>query len=264
VIRAGIYFAIWIVAGELLVAWSRRRDRQPLPQVGHDADSLDRERAFSCAFVPLAGLALTFAAFDWLMSLQPGWASTVFGLYVTCGALAAGLAAAIVLAWRGVRSGAMPLTGYHFHAMGRLLLAFVVLWAYIAYFQAFLIQIANRPDEVTFYVARTSDGWRVVTLLLVALRFALPFPALVLRRAKHRPAYTGTVAAIVLVGHYIDMWWIVIPMFAGPIPSWLDAAALCTVFGTPIAAAAWRARRAPLLPIGDPYLQSALTYTSHP
>jgi hypothetical protein len=103
----------------------------------------------------------------------------------------------------------------------------------------------------------------VVTTLMVALRFALPFPALLMRRAKHRPAYTGTVAAVILVGHYIDMWWLVIPVFAGPIPSWLDAAALCAVFGLAIAVVAWRVHRVPLLPIGDPYLQAGLDYASH-
>jgi hypothetical protein len=262
VVRAVIYFAIWIAAAELLVAWSRRHDRLPMPQVGHGMDALDRERTLASAFVPLAGLALTFAAFDWLMSLQPRWASTVFGLYVICGTLGAGLATTIALAWLGVRARAIPLTGDHFHAMGRLLLAYVVLWAYIAYFQAFLIQIANRPDEVTFYLARTADGWRAITVLVIALRFAVPFPALVLRRAKFRPAYTGTIAALVLIGHYLDVWWLVIPPFGGPLPSWLDGCALCAVFGLAIAAAAWRAHGVPLLPIGDPYLQAGLTYTS--
>jgi hypothetical protein len=262
VVRTAIYFAIFIVATELLVAWSRRRDREPIAPAPHGVDAMNLERRFSSVVIPIGGLAFTFASFDWLMSLQPPWGSTIFGLYVSIAGLAAGLAAVIVLAWRGVSAGAIPLTGYHFHAMGRLLLAFVVLWAYLAYFQAMLIQIANEPREVTFYIARTTGGWRTVTVLLVVLRFAIPFATLVMRRAKHHAAYTGTIAAIVLVGHYVDMWWLVIPLFGGPVPSWLDAAALCAMFGLPIAIAAWRTHRVPLLPIGDPYLQVGLDYVS--
>jgi hypothetical protein len=262
VVRTAIYLAIFIAGTELLVAWSRRRDREPAPPVPHGVDALNRERRFSSVLIPIAGLAFTFAAFDWLMSLQPPWGSTIFGVYVSIAGLAAGWATVIVLAWRGARSGAIPLTGYHFHAMGRLLLAFVVLWAYLAYFQAMLIQIANEPREITFYIARTTGGWRTVTILLVVLRFAIPFATLVMQRAKHRPAYTGTIAAIILIGHYVDMWWLVIPVFGGPAPSWLDAAAVCAIFGLAIAGAAWRAHRVPLLPIGDPYLQGALDYVS--
>jgi hypothetical protein len=249
--RSALYLAIFIVPAELLRRWARR-----------ERADLDRERAFASAMLPPIGLGLTFAAFDWLMSLQPEWTSAVFGLYVTVGALASGLALVIVLAARGVRTRAMPLTPNHFHALGRLLLAFVVLWAYIAFFQAFLIQIANRPDEVTFYIARMRDGWRAVTSLLITLHFALPFPLLVPRRLKFRPRYVGAIAAMLLVAHYVDVWWLVVPPTAGALPSWTDLAAACAVIGLGTCAAAWRARGVALLPAGDPYLVEGLAYRS--
>lgn len=261
VIRAAIYFGIWIAVAELLVAWSRRRDRNPMPQVGHGIDALDRERGLACAAIPIGGLALTFASFDWLMSLDPEWWSSAFGLYVLTSALLAGMAMTIFLAWRGVANGAMPVPPGVFHAMGRLLHAFVILWTYIAYFQAMLIQIANKPNEVRFYVDRVGDGWRFVTALLVILKFALPFPLLLSRRLKRRAAYVGAIAVIILVGQYVDMWWLVIPRLeSSPIPSWTDLAALCAIGGLVTCCCAWRMRGSPLLPIGDPYLADGLAY----
>lgn len=252
--RSVVYLAIFVIPAELLRRWSRRRDETA-------SIDLDRERTFSSAMLPPVGLALTFGSFDWLMSLQPDWWSSAFGLYVICAALLAGLAMIAVLAWRGVASRSVPLTGGHFHAMGRLLHAYVILWTYIAYFQAMLIQIANRPDEATFYVARNHDGWRVVTALLLLLTFALPFPLLFPRRLKRRPAYTGGIAVMLLVAHFIGMWWLVIPRISpAPVPSWTDLAALLAIGGLTTCACAWRMRGTPLLPIGDPYLADGLAY----
>jgi hypothetical protein len=263
VVRTIIYFAVWLTAAELLRRWSRRRDVEPCEPVPIGIDALHRERRFAAIMLPMVGVTLTFASFDWLMSLQPMWYSAVFGLYVTTGTLSSGIAVLILLAWSGVRAGALPLSTNHFHALGRLAIAFVALWAYIAFFQAMLIQIANRPDEVTFYIARMTHGWRTVTVLLVILQFALPFPLLIPRRLKHRPRYLGGVAMLLLVAHYVDMWWLVIPTIGTPTPSWTDLAALCAIGGTTVAVAAWRARGAALLPVGDPYLKSGLDYASH-
>jgi hypothetical protein len=252
--RSVVYLAIFAIPAELLWRWSRRRDEVP-------GVVLDRERALSSAMLPVVGLALTFGSFDWLMSLEPDWWSSAFGLYIICAALLAGLAMIVVVSWRGVATRSVPLTGGHFHAMGRLLHAYVILWTYIAYFQAMLIQIANRPDEATFYVARSADGWRVVTVLLLVLTFALPFPLLFPRRLKRRPAYTGGVAIMLLVATYVDMWWLVIPRVCpSPIPSWTDLASLLAIGGLITCVCAWRMRGAPLLPVGDPYLADGLAY----
>jgi hypothetical protein len=259
--RTPLYLAICLIPAELLRRWSRHRDEYPLPQVRHGVDAMGRERRLASAFLPLVGLALTFGAFDWLMSLQPDWWSSAFGLYIICAALLSGLAMIVVLAWRGVATGTVPLTGAHFHALGRLLHAYVILWTYIAYFQAMLIQIANRPSEATFYVLRTSDGWRFVTAVMFVLTFALPFPLLFPRRLKRRPGYLGGIAVMLLVAHVINVYWLVIPrVSATPLPSWTDLAALCALGGLTTAVCAWRMHRAPLLPVGDPYLADGLAY----
>jgi hypothetical protein len=260
-VRSVIYFVIFISVAEILLRWSRYRDVHPEAPAPRGADALARERRLSSASLPFIGLAITFAAFDWLMSLQPSWWSSAFGLYILTGTLCAGLALVVVLAWRGVAHGVLPATPSHFHALGRLLHAFVILWAYIAYFQAMLIQIANKPNEAQFYADRSSDGWRFVTALLVVLAFALPFPLLVPRRLKRRAGYVGGIAVMLLVAHYIDMWWLVIPRVSSvPIPSWTDAAALCAVAGLTTAVCAWRMRGVPTLPVGDPYLADGLAY----
>ena len=250
-LRSALYLAIFIVPAEILRRWSRP-----------ERTTIDRERALSSAMLAPIGLALTFGAFDWVMSLHPGWSSSAFGLYLVVGALASGMSLVAVLAARAVRTRTMLLTPNHFHAIGRLMLAFVVLWAYIAYFQAMLIQIANRPDEVTFYTARLRDGWRAITSILVSLHFALPFPLLIPRRLKMRPRYVGGIAILLLVAHYIDAWWLVVPTFDTAVPSWTDLAAACAVLGLTTCAAAWRARGIPLLPVGDPYLAAGLAYRS--
>jgi len=259
--RSTLYFALAIVPAELLIRWSRRRDAAPEPPVPHGTDALNRERRLASAMLPVMGLAITFAGFDWLMSLDPEWWSSAFGLYIICGALLSGMALTIVLAWRGVASRAMALQPGVFHAMGRLQHAFVILWAYIAYFQAMLIQIANKPSEAKFFVDRTYDGWRIVTALVFVLLFAVPFPLLVPRRLKKRAGYLAAIAILLLVAHYVEMWWLVLPRISdAPIPSWTDLAAICAVGGLTTAVCTWRMRGVPLLPVGDPYLADGLAY----
>jgi len=262
--RTAAYLAAFCVTAELLRRWSRRRDAHPEAPAPRGTDALHRERRLASAMLPVLGLAITFAAFDWLMSLQPDWWSSAFGLYVLTGALTSGLAIVVVLAWRGVAAGVMPVRPSHFHALGRLLHAFVILWAYIAYFQAMLIQIANKPSEAQFYVDRNGAGWHFVTALLIVLLFALPFPLLVPRRLKRRAGYVGAIATMLLLGHYLDMWWLVIPRVSpSPIPSWTDAAAICAVAGLTVCVCAWRMRGVPLLPVGDPYLADGLAYETN-
>lgn len=251
VIRAFVYLSIFAIAVVVLCRRSRARDER--------AGTLDADRAFASVMLPLVGLAASLAGFDWLMSLAPTWWSSAFGLYVITGALVAGLAATIVLA---ARDPALPLTRNHFHALGRLLLAFTMLWGYIAYFQAFLIRIANRPDEVTFYVARLAGGWRWVTYLLIVLHLALPLPLLVPRIFKLRRKALAAIALVLLAAHWLDLFWIVVPAAGGPLPSWIDLAAIFAVAGSAGCALAWRLHGVPRVAVGDPHLPAALHYAS--
>jgi hypothetical protein len=267
VARAIACFVVWIVAAELLRRWSLVRDRraQSEAEIDHKAISA-RMRAVSAAMLPLVGLCLTFAAFDWLMSLEPAWFSSMFGVYYFAGGFLGGLALLTLLAYTSRRAGllAEELTDFHFHALGRLLLAFVIFWAYIAFFQAMLIQIANRPEEVTFYLRRLEGRWIWVCYALIIGHFAAPFALLLPRSVKFRPRLLAGIAIWILFIHYIDIYWLVLPALHehGATPHWLDIAALIGVAGVAMAFAAWRQRGLSALPEGDPRLLEALKYRS--
>jgi hypothetical protein len=262
VVRTAVYFAIWITAAGLLRVWSRRHDGRPADPEA----ALGRERAFASAMLPPVGLAMSFAAFDWLMSLEPTWTSTIFGVYYFAGGFLAGVATVAICAWAGVRSGQADgaLSPHHFHALARLLLAFTVFWAYVAYFQVFLIQIADRPNEVSFYLHRLSGSWRAFVIILAIGHFALPFLLLLPRAPKFRAGRVAAVAAWILVVHYLDLYWLVLPTAtpAGAAPHPLDLAALAAVVGPCVAFCAWLQRGETLVPAHDPFLPEGLGYAS--
>lgn len=285
VARSFVYFAIWILCALLLRRWSRRHidavgsareqhddtSRTEAPQASHGValppeSALGRERAFSCAMLAPVSLATTFAAFDWLMSLQPTWFSTMFGVYYFAGSFLSGLAAIALLAYAGLRSGSMRggITSNHFHALGRLLFAFVVFWAYTAYFQVFLIKIANRPIEVPFYISRLQGAWTPLTYLLGFGHFALPFALLLPRRLKYRPGYVGGVAAFILFMHFIDVAWLILPSLH---PTefafhWLDLAMLLAVGGSTVTVYALFQRGVSPVAKHDPFFAEGIDYVS--
>lgn len=257
IIRGFIYLAVFIIASEVLRRWSRRRDN--VEPAGDAEDVLHRDRVFASAMLPPVALALTFAAIDWLQSLQPEWVSSMFPVYFFAAGFSAGIAILSIAAAQ-VRVP-LSLTPNHFHALGRMLFAFCVFWAYASYFQGFLIQIANRPGEVAFFVPRLRDGWDVVLVAIVLARFALPFFLLLPRSWKYRPRFVASMAGIVFVGHVLDMFWLVLPSAQAAL-SWVDIAALVGMLGACVAFAAWRLGRAALVAEGDPFLPAALRYES--
>lgn len=275
VVRTAIFFGIWILIAELLRRWSRARERhlmrarnqgqappKPTPE-------LSRDRALSAALLPLVSICLTFAAFDWIMSLEPAWFSTIFGIYYFAGGFLGGLALLTILGYAARRShllGEQELTRYHFHALGRLLFAFVVFWAYVAFFQAMLIKIANKPEEVVFYVHRIAGSWEGLVYALIIGHFTVPFLVLLPRSIKFRPAVLSAIAGWLLVIHYIDIYWLVLPVLHphGAAPHWLDLAALAGVVGVTVGFGSWRLRGTSLLAEGDPRLAHAIAYRSAP
>jgi hypothetical protein len=270
--RAALYFAVWIAAAELLRRWSRARDRAAQGEDARRPDrddagpALGRERALSSALLPLVGLAITFAAFDWIMSLHAVWYSTIFGVYVFAGGFASAIGLVIVLAERARAAHRLDwaLTPNHFHALGRLLFAFTVFWAYCAFFQAMLIQIANRPEEVTFYIDRIAGPWRAVAALLVVGHFALPFLLLLPRAIKFRPRAMAAAGGWLVAMHLVDVGWLILPSGGRGEPPlhWVDAAALAAVLGSAAAFSAWRARGAPLVAARDPLFEAGTAYRS--
>jgi hypothetical protein len=268
VARAALYFVIWGAAALVLCRRSAQRERlAPAADGAADAEGSaphGRERAFSAALLPLVCLALTFAAFDWLMSLQPFWMSSIFGVYVFAGGFVASLGLVAVLAQAAARPGCAPIRPPHFHALGRLMFGFTIFWAYIAFFQALLIALPNRPEEVVFYLRRLEGGWRGVVWALIVGRFVLPFFILLPRAIKFRGGVLAWVGAGLVLGHYLDIYWLVMPMLEGrgPLPSVWDVSALLALGGTfSLAAASWLSGKT-LVPARDPLLAASIAYRS--
>jgi hypothetical protein len=266
VVRAGLYFVALLAGAFVLRRWSVRRDMQIRVPDGEPKVLLGPERGFSSGMLVPVAFALTFAGIDWVMTLNPLWYSSMFGFYVFAGGFLAAIGLATVLAawvWaRGLGGGA--LWPPHFHALGRLMLAFTIFWAYIAFFQAMLIRIANKPEEVTFYIARTSGAWQVFIYLLILGHFAAPFLLLLLRAPKFLPRVMAWTGVWLLLMHLVDVYWLVIPSHVqgDQVFSWLDLAALAAVLGTSVACAAWRQHGVALVAIRDPFLAKGATYRS--
>jgi hypothetical protein len=256
--RTALYFVIWIVVGHLLCRWSEAKDREAL-LVNH------RLYALSGGAIPLVGLALTFASFDWIMSLSPYWSSTMLPVYVFAGGCLGAIAALTLSTVVAFRRGLLPgVNTSHYYALGRLLLAFTVFWAYCGFFQLLIHWEANRPDEVDFYKKRIDGPWQEVSAVLVIVKFAIPFLLLLNYRIKRVPGALAAASVWLLAAHYIDMHWLLIPELTrrGFPYSFLDLGAILAQGGALVAYAVHRLRGLPLLPINDPRLPEALEYDS--
>jgi hypothetical protein len=250
------YFAVWIGLSALLRRWSFRQDER-----GPDAPG--RPVAISALTLPALAFTLTFAAFDWIMSLTPAWFSAAFGLYYFSGGMIAAVAVVLIAAALGRRALDEKLGPSHFHALGRLLFAFVVVWAYIAYVQGFIVWIANKPEEVVWYIARVRGSWGGIGVFLIAGHFAVPFFVLLSKDVKKTAPAVAAMAAWLLVMHYVDIHWLVLPVLhPGSSFHWLDVAALVGVAGLTVAFGAWRLRGVPLLPARDPRFEAGVRYES--
>ena len=260
--RAAVYFVIWGVAAFVLCRRSAQRDRAAPGSA--EGGAHDTERTLSAALLPLVSLALTFAAFDWLMSLQPFWMSSAFGVYLFAGGFVASLGLVALLAHAASRAGVTSIRPPHFHALGRLMFGFTIFWAYIAYFQAMLIALPNRPEEVTFYVERLAGGWRALVWALIAGRFVLPFFVLLPKAIKFRGRVLAWVGAGLVLGHYLDMYWLVMPVSPGhgPLSGVWALSALLAIGGTSSLAAAYWLSGKSIVPAGDPMLAASIAYRS--
>ncbi|MDI1435700.1 hypothetical protein [Polyangium sorediatum] len=258
-VRAFLYFGVWLGTSYFLRRWSLRGDWAP------ETTDKPRFRAFSALGLPPVALAFTFAGFDWLMSLTPTWYSTMFGVYWFAGGFL-GAIALLVLATYGLQRGGMltRVGSSHYYALGRLLLAFTIFWAYIAYFQFFLIWIANKPHEAAFYAPRMKGEFASLSILVAAGRFVVPFFALLPYRVKQQPGTLVPIAIWILVMHWVDMEWLVMPSVRaeGPVVHWLDVAALVCVGGAALAFGTFRLRGRPIVPKNDPSLETAFRYGS--
>ena len=240
VIRAVGYFAIWFGLMRYLNRWSLTE------APGGKLEGL------SGPGLVLFGLTVTFASIDWAMSLEPHWLSTVYGVLFMIGHVLSTLALMIVIV--ALLSDRPPLRDFiqpsHLHDLGNLMFAFVMLWAYIAFSQFLIIWSGNLPEEITWYVARTRNGWEYVGLVLVLFHFAIPFALLLSRRNKRRLRILATIAAAMVIMRFVDLIWMVKPAFhsTGLSIHILDIIAPIGLGGIWVAAFLRQLKTRPLLP----------------
>jgi hypothetical protein len=249
-IRALIYFACWITLAYLLNRWSGEQDR-----TGDEALTR-RMSVLSRPGMIIFFLTITFAAFDWVMSLEPDWYSSIFGVLFLSTEGLSGMAltilAAAYLARREPFSEIM--TPARFNDLGNMLLVFIMFWAYINLSQFLIIWSGNIPEEVTWYVHRSENGWQWPIRLILALQFAGPFLVLLSRRAKRNVRAMTILAAVILVMHVIEIYWRVVPAFHVEAfsLSWLDIVLPIGIGGLWVAAFVWLLGRKALVPLHDP------------
>lgn len=206
-VRVVFFFALWLWFGRKLVSSSLTQDRTGDPSLTVAAFP------WSVAFLLVFALSFSLFSVDLLMSLQPHWYSTIFGVYCFAGLFQSTIAVMILLVVYCVRNGLLE--GYvdenHLHDLGKFLFAFTVFWAYIAYSQYMLIWYANMPEETIFYLPRVSGPWTLVSAALLLFKFVVPFLALLSRRAKRNMGYLTVVAVLLLVMQYVDIYWLAYP-----------------------------------------------------
>jgi hypothetical protein len=240
-----------------LRGWSLQQDSTP------DGKYTLLQRRLGAGALPLVALSITFASFDWLMSLDPVYASTIWGLYYWAGSFIAALSI-LILAVRFGRERNVYGTAVsieHLHSLGMFLFAFTCFWAYMAYSQGMLNWVANLPHETRFYLRRGADGWRPIGVALIVFHFIVPFFGLIGRQIKRRPALLSLAAVYMLLMHAVDLYWVVLPNLGrGPMPHWTIFTSFIGIGGAFLAFAVFRQRGRPVIPLGDPYLEQSLRY----
>ena len=259
--RAAIYFAFWLALMFIFNILSKQQDASP------------DDRALRLRFKMLSGpgiilyvFAMTFAAIDWAMSLSPHWASTIYGFLFVAGQLISSMAfmiAVVVLLSRG-EPFASILQKRHLHDLGKLLLAFVMLWAYFDFSQLLIIWSGNQPEEITFYRTRLYGGWGVVAVIVLIFHFFVPFFLLLSQDVKRNAKVLPKIAVWLIFMRRVDLFWMTRPEFTSNArPTWLDVVLPIALGGLWLGFFAFNLRQLPLLPVGDPKLAEALEHHEH-
>ena len=260
-IRAALFFAVWLGLAYFLNRWSREQDAAA-PQPPGPADR--RFRVLSGPGLVLYVMTVTFMSVDWVMSLDPHWYSTIFGVIFIGGQGLAAIAFTILmLAWLAhTRPFSHVVSPEQLHDLGKLMLAFVMLWAYFNFSQFLIIYSANLPEEIPFYLERFHGGWGWLSIALVIGHFALPFSLLLSQSLKRNRRTIAAIAAFVLAMRVVDLIWTIGPMFPHegsrfPI-HWMDVAAVAGLGGIWLFVCARQLKTRALVPYKDPYFKEAM------
>jgi hypothetical protein len=257
-VRNVIYFAVWWALIRGLNRWSDEQDRTGDPRLALRLENM------SGPGLVLYGLTVTFFSIDWIMSLEPHWFSTIFGLIFMVLQVLSALALAVFVA--GFLSQYEPIasviTSDRFNDLGNLVLTFVMLWAYLSFSQFLIIWAGDLINEIPWYLTRARGGWAMIALLLIFLSFAIPFLLLLMRPIKRRVETLSTLCGALILITFVDVYWMVAPAFekAGPRFYLLDFLLPVGIGGIWVAAFVAQLKSRPLLPLHDPRFEGALQH----
>lgn len=255
--RMELFLVVWTIFAFLMRRTSVRQDDDPATR--HHG----RMVRYSAAFAVVFAISFSLASFDWIMTLNPRWSSTIFAIYMFAGLLVQGVAAitltVVLLLERGYLIGVV--NENHLHDLGKLLFAFSTFWAYIWFSQYLLIWYANIPEEATYYVTRTGEHWIGLFLLNVVVNWAVPFLVLLSRSSKRNPVVLKWVAIVMLAGRWLDLYVSVMPqVIAAPRVRAVDALIVAGYAGVCFLTATRALASVPLVPLNDPYLRESLAH----
>lgn len=258
IIRFVIYFAIWVILAHLFSKWSAEQDRTDDIQFKNKMDAL------AGPGIVIWGLSVSLAAVDWVMSLEPHWSSTIYGMLFMVIMGLAGLTFSIVVLRR--LSDDPPLKDVvapkHYNDLGNLVLAFTLLWTYMSFSQFLIIWAGNLKDEIPWYLVRAQGRWAGIAVILLLFHFFVPFFILLQRRVKRRLPRLAIIAGWMLLLELIDIYWLVVPAYEkdGPHFRAMDVLALVGIGGIWLAAFWGQVKKMPLLPAHDPRFEAILEH----
>jgi hypothetical protein len=256
--RSFLYLIVWIAFGRAIVRISRRQDQDG------DIRHTRKNARLSAAFLVAFGVTFNLASFDWIMSLEPHWYSTMFGVYQFAGLLLSGLAMITILSIWLEKLGPLKgvLTEEHLHDLGKLLFAFSAFWMYIWFCQYMLIWYANIPEETTHYVHRLYGFWEPVFLLNLLLNWVVPFLVLLHVPAKRSRSMLLKICWVILVGRWVDLYLMILPPIVGeqPVFGVWEIGLMVGAAGLFFLALFRVLPKANPVPVRDPFLSESLTY----
>ena len=256
--RAAVYLAVWMLLAALIVRASRAQDP------GGEVRLTRNNVRLSVIFLVVFAVTFWLASYDWVMSLEPHWASTIFGVYNFAGMFSSGLAVLILLVLWMRRAGPLRdfVTEEHLHDLGKLLFAFCTFWMYIWFSQYMLIWYADITEETTYFVRRQHELWQPLFFLNVVLNWGVPFLVLLPQKAKRSPGVLAKVAVVVLLGRWLDLYQMILPPIAGTAPHFglPEIAPVACAGALFLLVFKKRFDSAPPVPVGDPYLEESLHY----
>jgi len=256
IIRTIIYFAIWIFVTSRINKWGREQDETGEPGL------TQRIKNLSAPSLLIFGITVSFASIDWVMSLEPHWTSTIFGMIFMVSEVLAAMSLLTLTVIRLSKEKSLNgmVTPKLLNDYGNLLLVFTMLWAYLSFSQFLIIWGANLRDEVPWYISRARGGWAVVAIFLIVFHFAVPFLLLLTRFVKRRAELLQRVAGLLLVMSLVDIFWLLTPAFnpAGPVFHPTDLLAVVGIGGLFMWRYASELQGRPLLPLHDPRLKALM------